>query len=82
MSVFLTVFIAMLAALGVALALLELLRKMRAKKADFICICFREDLLENTLPDIVIICRSDAEQEEVIKRVCNKDSRQAYLKKI
>lgn len=82
MSVFLTVFIAMLASLGVALAALDFIRRSRAKRTDFICICFREELLDNALPDMVIICRSDAEQEELIRRVCDKDSRRAYLKKI
>lgn len=82
MSVFLTIFIAMLASLGIALALLDLIRRMRAKQADFVCICFDEKLLDDALPDIVIICRTDAEQEEIIRRVCAKDPRRAYLKRL
>lgn len=81
MSVFGSVFISMLAALGVALAMLELLRKFRAKKASFICLCFREDLLEGGKPDMLIICRTDAEQEEVLRRICAEENRRVFIKR-
>lgn len=81
MSVFASVFLAMLAALGVALAVLELLRKARAKKASFVCLCFREELLEGGLPDMLLVCRTDAEQEEIIRRVCAEESRKVYIKR-
>lgn len=76
------VFIATLASLGVALAFLEFVRVRRAKHSEFICLCFREELLESEKPDMLIICRTSADQEEVIKRVCSDDSRRVYIKKI
>lgn len=82
MSVFGSVFIAMLAAMGVALAVLEFIRRARAKKTDFICVCFREELIEGGKPDMIIICRTDAEQEEIIRRVGEQDNRRIYLKYI
>lgn len=81
MSVFGSVFLSMLAAMGVALAVLEFVRIRRAKKASFVCLCFREELLNGALPDMLIICRTDAEQEEVIRRVCAEDSRKVFLKR-
>jgi hypothetical protein len=81
MSVFGSVILAVLASLGVALAVLEILRNVRAKRASFICVCFREELLEDGLPDMLVICRTDAESEEVIRRVCASESRKAYIKR-
>lgn len=81
MSVFGNVFLAVLAALGVALTVLEFVRAKRAKHTEFICVCFREELLEGEKPDMLIICRTDAEQEEVIRRVCADENRKVYIKK-
>lgn len=81
MYIFLDIFISMLAALGVALAILEFCRCRRAKKASFVCVCFKEELLENGLPDMLIICRNDAEQDEILRRICAKDGRKAYIKR-
>ncbi len=81
MSVFGGIFVAMLAALGVALTALELLRRSRARRESFICLCFREELLDGALPDMLIICRTDAEQEEIIRRVCAEDPRRVFLKR-
>ena len=66
MRIFGSIFLAMLAALGIALAVLEFFRRGRAKKARFVCLCFREELLKGENPDMVIICRTDMEQEEII----------------
>ncbi|MBQ3229817.1 MAG: hypothetical protein IJO64_04805 [Clostridia bacterium] len=82
MVVFLEVFISMLAALGVTLSIIELSRCRRAKKASFVCVCFKEELLENGLPDMLVICKNDAEQEEIIRRVCTSDGRKAFIKRI
>ncbi len=82
MRIFGSIFLAMLAAMGIALAVLEFIRRGRAKKSRFICLCFREELLENENPDIVIICRTDAEQEEIIRRIGQQDERRIYLKYI
>jgi len=82
MSIFASVALSVLAALGVALAFLDFLRVHRAKKESFICLCFREELLyTDALPDMLIICRTDAEQEEVIRRVCDKDGRRVFIKR-
>ena len=81
MAIFGSVFIAMLASLGVALAVLEFVRAYRAKRTEFICLCFREDLLDGEKPDMLIICRTDAEQEEVIRRVCADDNSKVYIKR-
>jgi hypothetical protein len=81
MSVFGSVFVAMLASLGVALLLLEIFRTARAKKAVFVCVCFREELLEGEKPDMVVICRNDAELDEFIERVSENDERRMFIKK-
>ena len=80
MSVFGSIFIAMLAALGVALAVLEFVRRAKAKKTEFICLCFREELLQGGKPDMLIICRTDAEEEEIIRRIGEDENRRIYLK--
>lgn len=80
MSVIGSIFISLLAALGVALTALEFIRRARAKKSTFISLCFREDLLEDGKPDMIIICRNDAEQEEIIRRIGERDERRIYLK--
>lgn len=82
MSVFGNILLAMLASLGIALAAIEFLRVHRAKKSAFICVCFREELLHGAKPDMLIICRTDAEQEEIIRRVCADESRTAYIKRL
>ncbi len=81
MSVFGSIFLAMLATLGVVLSVIEFERVRSAKKASFITLCFREDLLEGGLPDMVVICRTDAEQEEIIRRVLADEKRQVFLKR-
>jgi hypothetical protein len=81
MAIFLEVFLAALASLGVILAVLEFVRVSRAKRASFICLCFREELLNGAKPDMLVICRTDAEQEEVIRRVCADESRKVYIKR-
>ena len=81
MAIFLEVFLAALASLGVILAVLEFVRVSRAKKASFICLCFSEELLNGAKPDMLVICRTDAEQDEIIKRICGNDSRNVYIKK-
>lgn len=76
------IILAMLASLGVALAVLEFVRAYRAKRAEFICLCFREELLYGEeKPDMLIICRTESEQEEVIRRVCADDARKVYIKR-
>lgn len=81
MSVFGSVLLAVLASLGIALSVLELVRVRCARKTEFICLCFDERLLEGEKPDMLIICRTDAEQEEIIRRVCSDESRRVYIKK-
>ncbi len=82
MYIFCIVFLSALAALGVALSLLEIVRACRARNTEYICVCFREELvLKDCEPDMLIICRTDAEQEEIIKRVCKGESRTVYIKK-
>ncbi len=81
MSVFGSVTLAVFAAIGISLVILEILRKSRAKRSSFICVCFREDLLDGGAPDMLVICRTDAEMDEVIRRVCVNESRKAYIKR-
>lgn len=81
MTILYDVLLATLAALGVILAVLEFVRVSRAKRASFVCLCFREELLDGAKPDVLIICRTDAEQDEVIRRVCADESRKVYIKR-
>ncbi len=74
------IFLAMLSALGVALTVLEFFRRSKAKHTAYICLCFREELIENGQPDMLIICRTDADQEEIIKRIGKRDQRKIFLK--
>jgi len=72
--------ISALAALGVALSCLEFLRRAKAKRSSYVCLCFREDLIDSGAPDMIIICRTDTDEEEIIKRIGKRDQRQIYLK--
>lgn len=82
MYIFCIVFLSVLAALGVALAVLELIRTHRAKHTEYVCVCFREELvLTECEPDMLIICRTDAEQEEIIRRVCKSECKKVYIRK-
>ena len=82
MLLFGNIIMAILAALGVALTFLEFMRRAKSKRSAFICICFREDLIENGVPDMLIICRTDADQEEIIQRIGKHEERQIFLKYI
>ncbi len=81
MMVFLGILLGVLAALGVALTVLEFIRKTRAKMACYICVCFSEELLDSKKPDMIVICRNDAEQEEIIRRICESENRKVYIKR-
>ena len=82
MAIFGGIFLSMLSSLGVTLAVLEFVRTCRAKRMEFVCLCFREELLnENEKPDMLIICKTESEQEEIIRRVCDGDSRKVYIKR-
>jgi len=72
------IFLSMLAALGVALAFLDFMRRGKAKKASYVCICFTEEF--DKPPDMIIICRNDAEQEEIIRRIGDAENRRIYIK--
>ena len=82
MAIFGSVLLAVLASIGIALIILEIIRARCAKTAEFICLCFSEEYLNgDKKPDMIVICRNDAEQEEVIRRVCADDSRKVYIKR-
>ena len=81
MAILRDVFLAALASLGITLAALEFIRRSRAKKTSFICLCFREELLNGAKPDMIVICRTDAEQEEIIRRACADEVRKVYVKR-
>ena len=82
MSIFGSIFVSFLSALGIALVLLEILRTNRAKKEKYTCICFREELIYDEIPDIIVICRTLSEEDEIIKRICEKESRRALIKRL
>lgn len=82
MAIFGRVLLAVLASIGIALAILEIVRARRAKTAEFICLCFSEEYLNgDKKPDMLVICRTDAEQEEIIRRVCADEARKVYIKR-
>ena len=82
MFLFGSILLSLLAALGVALAFLEFMRKAKAKRTSFICLCFDEEFLDKGKPDMLIICRTDADQEEIIKRIGKQDERNIFFKYI
>jgi len=81
MMVFFGILLGMLAALGVALTVLEFVRRTRAKMSCYLCVCFSEELLDSKKPDMIIICRNDAEQEEILRRICESENRKVYIKR-
>ena len=81
MSVLYMVIISMFAALGVTLIALEFLRSFRAKKTSYVCVCFREELLGDAKPDMLIICRTETEEEEIIRRLCVGEDRKVFIKR-
>lgn len=83
MNDFCIVLLSVLAALGIALSLLELVRVMRARGNEYICVCFDERYLSGEcLPDMLIICRTCAEQEEILNRICSREGRSVYIRKL
>ena len=82
MSIFGMIFLATLSSIGVGLMFLEMIRTRKAKTAEYTCICFDSELLNGCLPDMVIICRNEAEKEEIIKRITENDERRAFIKRI
>ncbi len=81
MSLIAMIFVSLLSALGVGLTVLEFYRVIRAKRNRFIYICFGENQ-ENFVPDGLIICRTDAEQEEIIRRISADEPRKVFIKYI
>ena len=82
MAIFGSVLLAVLASIGIALMILEIIQARRAKSAEFICLCFSEELaFGDKKPDMLVICRSNADTEEVIRRVCADESRKVYIKR-
>ena len=69
------------AAVGIGLIALEMWRRLKAKKREFVCVCFDKSLSDGKKPDVVIICRTDEERDEAIKRVLENDGRTAYIKR-
>jgi hypothetical protein len=81
MYIFAFVFLSVLAALGVVFTTKEILRAKSAKNAVFLCVSFKEDVPEGTLPDMLLICRTTAEEEEIIRRICANESRKVFIKR-
>ena len=69
------------AAIGAALVLLEIWRRLKAKKTDYVCVVFGDPPEGDIRPDVVLICRTEAEQDEIIRRVVGSDGRRAYVKR-
>ena len=63
MSSFCIILLSALACIGVVLIIRGLCRFLSARRASYICLCFDKALLEGGKPDMVIICRSDAEED-------------------
>lgn len=82
MPAFALVLLSTFAAVGIGLIALELWRKLKSRKCEFICVCFDESLPDVKKPDIVIICRTEEERDEAIRRVCESDARTAYIKRM
>jgi hypothetical protein len=72
------ILLSVLAGLGVALAFRDFIRRAAAKKASYVCLCFNDNT--DLPPDMIIICRNDAEQEEIIRRIGDMDNRRIYIK--
>jgi hypothetical protein len=81
MWIFAHVFLSVLAALGVALSVLEFAGNLEAKRKKYLCICFDRDDNRSMLPDMIIICRTQAEEDEIIKRICAEDKRKVFIKR-
>ena len=81
MSSFCIILLSALACIGVVLIIRGLCRFLSARRASYICLCFDKALLEGGKPDLVIICRSDAEEDEIIRRISDGDPRRVYIKR-
>lgn len=81
MSAAAEIIVALFAALGLVLLFVFVRRSIQAKKSSFICLCFDERLLSGGKPDMLIICRSVEEQEEIIRRVLDGDERKVFIKR-
>lgn len=81
MWIFAHVFLSALAALGVALSVLEIAERMEARRKKYACLCFEKVDNGENLPDMIIICRTQAEEEEIIERICAEDKRKVFIKR-
>ena len=81
MSVLGIIFLSLLSSLGVGLTILEYYHIFRAKRIEFVCLCFGENR-EDFKPDMLVICRTDAEQEEIIRRISANEPRKVFIKYI
>lgn len=76
------VLVSFFAALGMTFLWRELKQRLFAKKQSFVCICFgsyRE--WEEKAPDMLVICKNDFEQEEIIRRVFKNEKRDVFIKR-
>ena len=81
MSVASMVFLSFLAAVGIALICYELFRYCKTRKEGYICVCFEREMFENARPDVIFICRTEQEQEEILRRISDSDDRRMYIKR-
>ncbi len=76
------VLVSFFAALGIVFLWRELKKRIFAKKQSFVCICFGTEAdWEKRAPDMLVICRSDEEQEEIIRRVLRDEQRDVFVKR-
>ena len=82
MPLYAEILVAALAAIGAALIAERVWRWLKLRRESFVCISFDGGFPEGRKPDLIFICRTEAEQEEILRRICENDDRKIIIKRM
>ncbi len=74
----------LLAAIGIFALLAELIRLFGKKRLHFTCLLFGDaakDIWESKRYDAIVLCRSELQEEELIRRFSENEKRKIYIKR-
>ena len=73
--------VCILASIGIVLLCREIFRHIGAKRNHYVCLTFDSFPSFQKRPDMIIICRTDEEEQEIIRRVIKNDERRIFIKR-
>lgn len=75
------IIVCVLASLGVVLIFREILRHVGAKRNHYACLSFGREPSPEKRPDMIIICRTEEEEQEIIERIIKGEERKIFIKR-